>query len=213
MPRASSYSAWLVAAIAVHAALLLAHWPVTAPQYSVGASETVELTLLESAPAAPANAAPMPLPEPPAPEPAAVAPSPEPVSREMPQPLATPTMPRSRSTSPAAPARPKAVPGNAIESRSAGATADTRPAYLYNPHPPYPPASRQAGEQGVVLLAVSINERGEVTAVGVKQSSGSRRLDDAARTGVARWRFRSGRVAGFPVASKIEVPVRFRLSD
>jgi protein TonB len=64
-----------------------------------------------------------------------------------------------------------------------------------------------------VMLAVSINENGEVTSVSVSQSSGFSRLDQAAREGVSHWRFRPARVGGFAVASHLAVPVRFRLSD
>jgi protein TonB len=95
---------------------------------------------------------------------------------------------------------------------SAGA-GNSKPAYLSNPHPPYPPESKASHEQGLVMLAVSINESGEVTAVSVSQSSGFSRLDQAAREGVSHWRFRPARVAGFAVASHLAVPVRFRLSD
>jgi protein TonB len=90
---------------------------------------------------------------------------------------------------------------------------NTKPAYLSNPHPPYPTESKASHEQGLVMLAVSINESGDVTSVSVSQSSGFPRLDQAAREGVSHWRFRPARVAGFAVASHLAVPVRFRLSD
>ena len=96
---------------------------------------------------------------------------------------------------------------------SAAGAGNTKPAYLSNPHPPYPPESKASHEQGLVMLAVSINESGDVTSVSVSQSSGFPRLDQAAREGVSHWRFRPARVAGFAVSSHLAVPVRFRLSD
>jgi protein TonB len=58
---------------------------------------------------------------------------------------------------------------------------------------------------------VVINAQGDVTSVTVRQSSGYPLLDSAARDGVRSWRFRPARLAGFPVPTTLEVPIRFRL--
>lgn len=70
-----------------------------------------------------------------------------------------------------------------------------------NPPPAYPSASRRAKEQGRVMLAIHIDERGRVTEARVHRSSGYRRLDQAALDAVRHWRYqpaqRSGRAIGF----------------
>jgi protein TonB len=89
---------------------------------------------------------------------------------------------------------------------------NVRPDYLYNPHPAYPEESKTKGEQGVVMLLVGINEQGAVTSVSVRRSSGFPRLDSAAAEGVRSWRFRPARLAGFAVATTLDVPIHFSLS-
>ena len=234
-PGAPRYGIWLLAAAGLHGAILFVQWSfhLTGPTYSVASTQSIELNLVASAPAAESAPAPAPPPEPtspvpeppPPPEPAlSLAPPPAPVSDKSPPP---PPIPQAK---PAAKPRPRNAgapiatkPTSSPASSSAGAVnhagsrsgnvGNSKAGYLYNPHPPYPSAAKRAREQGVVLLAVAINDRGGVTAVSIKQSSGFQRLDESARAGVAGWRFRPARIAGLPIASKIEVPVRFRLGD
>jgi protein TonB len=83
--------------------------------------------------------------------------------------------------------------------------------YLNNLEPAYPAISRRLGEQGRVVLSVSVSDRGDVLAVEVNQSSGHARLDDAAIDAVKRWRFVPARRGGEAVESTVLVPLRFRL--
>ncbi|MFZ6862366.1 TonB family protein [Undibacterium sp. Ji67W] len=53
--------------------------------------------------------------------------------------------------------------------------------YLRAPQPVYPPQSRRLREEGKVTLKVLVNEKGEAEKVDIHHSSGSQRLDDAAR--------------------------------
>lgn len=84
-------------------------------------------------------------------------------------------------------------------------------AYLANPRPVYPPLSRRLGEQGTVLLRVRVGGDGRAEAVRVLRSSGSPRLDRAAREVVSRWRFVPARVGEAAVASWVQVPIAFTL--
>ncbi|MFZ5465194.1 MAG: energy transducer TonB, partial [Pseudomonadota bacterium] len=84
-------------------------------------------------------------------------------------------------------------------------------AYLRNPPPPYPPLSRRLGEQGKVQLRVHVNTEGLPTAVEIKSSSGSPRLDEAALETVRKWRFVPARQGDRPVAAWVVVPINFRL--
>ncbi|HEY5705229.1 MAG TPA: energy transducer TonB [Terrimicrobiaceae bacterium] len=105
-----------------------------------------------------------------------------------------------------------AMSGNAsssVNAVSGGITINA--AYLHNPHPAYPELSRRAGHTGVVLLRVSVGQNGRVASVKLIKSSGYSLLDDRARTTVQRWTFRPARRDGKPVATEVDVPIRFRL--
>ncbi len=77
--------------------------------------------------------------------------------------------------------------------------------------PRYPRASRERGEEGRVLLRVSVDAEGEVVGVEVKVSSGFARLDAAAVDAISGWLFEPGREEGRAVAGVVEVPVGFLL--
>lgn len=76
-----------------------------------------------------------------------------------------------------------------------------------NPNAPYPPESRQNGEQGQVLLRVLTDAEGRPTQVEVQQSSGYPRLDKSAVDTVRRWQFKPLPQTGAVVWR--EVPIRF----
>ncbi len=84
-------------------------------------------------------------------------------------------------------------------------------AYLNNPKPVYPAASRRLGEEGRVLLRVQVDAEGHAESVDIKTSSGFPRLDNAAREAVARWRFVPARRGETTVPSAVLVPVVFNL--
>jgi protein TonB len=79
--------------------------------------------------------------------------------------------------------------------------------------PRYPELARRRGEQGRVMLRVSVSADGKPIEVGVAQSSGHETLDQAAVTAVKQWRFVPASQGGRPVAAVAEVPVTFRLQD
>lgn len=105
---------------------------------------------------------------------------------------------------------PNAIPGGTGQG---GGSPDVKaePDYLRNPPPTYPRESRKNGEEGVVLLAVSIGADGIVRELELKQSSTFERLDSAALEAVKSWKFKPAKIAGVAVASLVDVPVRFRL--
>jgi periplasmic protein TonB len=98
-------------------------------------------------------------------------------------------------------------------SPAGGREVSSLPRYRNTPAPKYPPAARREHQEGVVLLAVDVGANGRPTGVVVKKSSGVAILDEAAVTAVRRWSFEPARSAGLPVASTVEVPVRFSLAD
>ena len=64
--------------------------------------------------------------------------------------------------------------------------------------PEYPPAARRANETGTVLLNFLVDLNGKVLESKVERSSGSRRLDDAARAGLELCKFRPATIDGRP---------------
>lgn len=83
--------------------------------------------------------------------------------------------------------------------------------YLENPAPVYPALSIRSGEHGHVLLRVLVNPDGGAAQVEVRQSSGYKRLDKAARDTVQRWRFVPARQGDKGVAAWVLVPISFSL--
>jgi protein TonB len=77
--------------------------------------------------------------------------------------------------------------------------------------PRYPLDAARRGEQGSVLLQVTVSPGGEASAVAVFVSSGFPTLDRAAQGAVARWRFVPKREEGRPTEAHTLVRVTFKL--
>jgi protein TonB len=84
-------------------------------------------------------------------------------------------------------------------------------AYLKPPAPRYPPESRRAREEGLVVLRVLIDESGHASSINIYRSSGHPRLDEAAREAVRRALFKPYRDSGVARAAVAMVPVEFSL--
>lgn len=84
--------------------------------------------------------------------------------------------------------------------------------YLNNPPPPYPILARRRGLEGVVVLAVWVDDLGQAQSVNLHRSSGHAVLDQSALETVKTWRFVPARRGGHTVAAAIEVPIRFALN-
>jgi len=65
--------------------------------------------------------------------------------------------------------------------------------------PDYPSASRRLEEEGTVVLKFLVGVDGRVKESAVDKSSGSRRLDEAARQGLSKCQFKPGTENGQPV--------------
>ncbi|HEX4327636.1 MAG TPA: energy transducer TonB [Burkholderiales bacterium] len=132
----------------------------------------------------------------PAPSPMVVEQPPEPPKPQPPVQAAQPAPPAPPA--PAAPAEPKVVSG--VE-------------YVRKPEPVYPSMSRRLNEQGKVVLRVLINTQGKPENVQIRQSSGSPRLDEAARLAVLESLFKPYIENGVPRAAIATIPINFSLSD
>ncbi|MDQ7972866.1 MAG: energy transducer TonB [Rhodocyclaceae bacterium] len=80
-----------------------------------------------------------------------------------------------------------------------------------NPNAPYPAESRDANEQGTVLLRVRTTPDGQPVEVRVHRSSGFARLDRSALETVKRWQFRPTPDDGAVVWR--EVPISFFITS
>ena len=143
-------------------------------------------------------------------QPAEPAPDP-PVRLAAHHPVSTPAPPSSMAGGGGL--RDGAVGGGASASREAGGAPSTTEAKLRplpgNPQPRYPSLARRRGEEGRVLLRLTVNATGRVEAVSVARSSGYELLDQEAQRTVARWRFQS------PSTERMvaQIPITFRLRD
>jgi len=84
-------------------------------------------------------------------------------------------------------------------------------AYLNNPRPEYPRVSKRMGERGTVMLRVYVSAAGKPERVEIRTSSGSPRLDEAARQAVEQWKFVPARQGDDAVAAWLIVPITFVL--
>ena len=128
-----------------------------------------------------------------------------------------PTLETTSSTVPAD-AAPVAVPAESKPSTSTQVSETLTQArfdadYLRNPAPPYPTLSRRMGEEGKVVLRVSVNPHGNADSVEIKTSSGSPRLDESARKTVHHWKFIPAKRGESAVQSWVLVPIIFKLEQ
>ncbi|MGH8125943.1 MAG: TonB family protein, partial [Rhodanobacteraceae bacterium] len=81
-------------------------------------------------------------------------------------------------------------------------------------HPPkYPAEALRKGEQGLVMLDVSVDAAGNVTGVRVDpaKTTASALLQSVSIAAAAKWKFNPGRKDGKPVGGLVQVPVNFSL--
>ena len=77
--------------------------------------------------------------------------------------------------------------------------------------PAYPRNARQAGIQGFVTMAVTINPDGTVSDVSVLESDPPRLFDQSAMDAMRRWKFRPKIVDGTPVGQRARQTIEFKL--
>lgn len=212
-PLAGRMATWLAVA-AAHLGVLAVFWFQAEAPRVASLESTLQVSFVRDVPAVQAQPAPPP-PPPAAPPPPKVAPrmiaSPNPASASSMTVAPEEVRPEPAQVAPAAiPAHAAAAPAPAAE--PAVTPPDFRAAYLNNPGPRYPVASRRRHEEGIVMLKVHVSPAGEPEQVQVEQSSGFPELDQAA-AGIVRerWRFAPARQGDRPVAAWVVVPLQFSL--
>jgi protein TonB len=176
------------------------------------------------APDPPVQAPPPPPPDPqaaPAPQPAPPA---EPAPEPAPKPAAPPVPPPAPPAPKAAPEAPPAPPPSraAPPAVRLGDGIAAPPAELRGPlddiaagpdatntAPEYPMEAARRRETGAVVLTLHVDASGGVVRADIIQSSGSPRLDAAARTKLLTWHFHPAIKDGQPVPSVVQQVVDF----
>jgi protein TonB len=170
---------------------------------------------------------PQPKAEAPKPQPAPEKPKTVPVVKKQaaprpPVPVVNTTPAPNAITAPPAPPAPPAPaePAPPVVSAPAAPSAPALPKtvtsgieYVQAPQPEYPPVSRRMGEEGKAVLRVLVNDKGRPERVEVQKTSGSARLDEAARQAVLRAVFKPFIEDGKAVPAYAIVPIRFQLDN
>jgi protein TonB len=108
-------------------------------------------------------------------------------------------------------ARPSAE--TASHSGSFGECKGRNASYLFNPKPGYPKEARARKQQGQVIIALQVTAQGLPEQVEVSETSGFDSLDQAAIGAVKNWHFIPAESGHLPIASRVEVPINFKLAD
>ncbi|MBC3869840.1 energy transducer TonB [Undibacterium oligocarboniphilum] len=83
--------------------------------------------------------------------------------------------------------------------------------YIRAPQAEYPPMAKRMGEQGKVTLTVLVNEKGYAERVDIQKTSGSQRLDEAARQALMRAVFKPYVEDGKPLPVMASATISFSL--
>ncbi|NWK95429.1 energy transducer TonB [Sphingobium lactosutens] len=217
LPPAERYGARSGPNIPAIAAILLIHalaiGALIQVRNHVQRMETAKLTVVNLTPPPPPPAAEAPPPPPSRPEvvaPPPIVQTPAPPIQTVqttpdPVPVLTPAPVAVVMPGPPAPAAPPAPP-SMVQGGDLGAQM------IAGKPPRYPVESRRKHEQGTVVLSLIVGLDGAVESISVAQSSGSARLDNAARDAVKGWRWKPILRSGQPVRVKgvVEIPFILR---
>ena len=127
-------------------------------------------------------------------------------------PVTTPTITAVTAVKPTEPVPPPAAPAAPAPEKprapvKTAAVVDARACEK----PPYPAAALRANETGVVQLNFLIDVDGSVLESNVARSSGSRRLDEAARQGLSLCKFKPGTTDGKPEKSWARIEYQWKI--
>ncbi len=157
---------------------------------------------------------PPPPPEPPKPVAPAPTPPPQPTPPQPPPPQPTPPQPTPQAA-PAAETRPATAASTATPNQGGGSQGriDAHPSLARPIRPVYPIGARRRGEEGSVILDVTVGPSGRADSVTLVTSSGFPDLDRAAQRAAEQARFKPGKRDGKAVSSTARLTLVFRLRD
>jgi protein TonB len=141
------------------------------------------------------------------------------VTRPTPRPIVTETpSPQAITEAPSPPQESKEPPSVAAPAAPSAPSVPATPklisgvSYINAPRPVYPPLDARMGNEGTVTLRVLINDKGRAEKMEIQKSSGSLRMDDAARDAVMRALFKPYLEDGKPTPAYAIVPINFTLN-
>ncbi|MGH8182148.1 MAG: M56 family metallopeptidase, partial [Rhodanobacteraceae bacterium] len=107
-----------------------------------------------------------------------------------------------------------ALPALAAAPHASSAHPSVDVTYKNHHMPPYPVDAARKGEQGTVILNVTVDAKGNVEKVAVdpKHTTAPAVLQTAAMDAVTQWKFNPGMKHGHSVGGVVKVPVNFSLS-
>lgn len=105
-----------------------------------------------------------------------------------------------------------AAPQSAPREAPKQARVDVQPRSKKKIKPVYPDGARRRGEEGDVVVEISVDENGDVADVKVVTSSGFKDLDEAARKAAKSAKFIPARRGSRPVASAGRLTISFKLT-
>lgn len=223
-------SLFLLLSLALHSAGWLLHGDKQPPASSAAQTHQAPQVLRLAAVLQQAQPAPTKPPEPPQPQRQVVVPSKVPSAKPVAQvPVAKPAAVKAAAPAKSQPApvfasklpdetaadvdSAPAVPAKPVAAQAAAEVLSTKPSFREPPRQPsYPSQARRRNQQGVVLVEVRLDERGQQRSLNVLRSSGVDSLDRAALEAVAEWRFRPETSGGQAVPSRVQIPIQFALT-
>jgi periplasmic protein TonB len=212
----------LIIVLAVHAALLYFLFQ----QQIIPPPEQLATLLVNFIPSSKPEKILKPEAPPPAPKP-----KPKPAKKPLPRQLAAkaPVVAEDEPVAPPPEPEPEPEPAPELESQPEPAPAAVADAPVQMPQgpvtlsaelsvacpelsaPAYPALSRRLGEEGKLVLRVELDESGRVSMAEIVDSSGYKRLDEAAMVAVKSWRCNPPERNGLPVRAIALQPFNFVL--
>ncbi|MBI78633.1 MAG: hypothetical protein CMM53_12825, partial [Rhodospirillaceae bacterium] len=82
-----------------------------------------------------------------------------------------------------------------------------------NQWPEYPNRARRRGQEGALILRITVSDNGKPSSIKVIKTSGHQILDQAAIDAVWNWQFQPAKKRGLAVKASIDLPVVFQLKN
>ena len=82
-----------------------------------------------------------------------------------------------------------------------------------NQWPKYPNRARRRGQEGALILRITVSDNGKPSSIKVIKTSGYQILDQAAINAVWNWQFQPAQKRGLAVKASIDLPVVFQLKN